>query len=150
MKGWKQCTTPFPGDFKVQEMFDVLFVALGAPEGVALFTRTTADNKTRFFFSLPTRRSILTRCRESGPMLKTHPSTAGRCSSGATTHTSDLDCGQQNPSTPGVIPVGRRTVPRHQRSCPVSQGDLRDCGKSVALDFDLLRWGSPPTWRRNR
>jgi hypothetical protein len=39
--GWKQCTTPFPGDFKVREMFDVLFVALGAPEGVVLYL---ADN----------------------------------------------------------------------------------------------------------
>jgi len=51
--GWKQCTTPFPGDFKVREMFDVLFVALGAPEGVALFSRTTADSKKTIFLLTP-------------------------------------------------------------------------------------------------
>jgi hypothetical protein len=51
--GWKQCTTPFPGDFKVREMFDVLFVALGAPEGVALFSRTTADSKNTIFLLTP-------------------------------------------------------------------------------------------------
>jgi hypothetical protein len=103
--GWKQCTTPFPGDFKVREMFDVLFVALGAPEGWRFSRGQRLTPRTRFFLSLPTQRSILTRCRESGPMLETHPSTAGRCSSEATTRTGDLDCGGKNPSTPGTIPV---------------------------------------------
>jgi hypothetical protein len=51
--GWKQCTTAFPGDLGIQEAFETLFFALGAPLGMALFSRTTEDFKNEIFLLTP-------------------------------------------------------------------------------------------------
>jgi hypothetical protein len=51
---WKQCITPYPGDFKgIQDKFEIVFMALGAPEEMALFSRTTADRKHEIFLLSP-------------------------------------------------------------------------------------------------
>ena len=62
--GRKRCTTPFLSDSGIQEEFDTLFFALGAPERMALFCRRR-DNFKNNIFLLPTRPSILMGCRES-------------------------------------------------------------------------------------
>jgi hypothetical protein len=51
--GWKQCTTPFLSDLGIQEEFDTLFFALGAPEGMALFCRTPDNFKNNIFLLTP-------------------------------------------------------------------------------------------------
>ena len=50
---WKQCTTPFLSDLGIQEEFDTLFFALGAPEGMALFCRTSDNFKNNIFLLTP-------------------------------------------------------------------------------------------------
>jgi hypothetical protein len=52
--GWKQCTTPFPGDCDgIQKPFEAVFEALHAPPSVALFCRTTHDFQHEIFLLTP-------------------------------------------------------------------------------------------------
>jgi hypothetical protein len=51
--GWKQCTTALPDDLAIQDSFEALFFALGAPLGMALFSRTTDDFKNEIFLLTP-------------------------------------------------------------------------------------------------
>ncbi len=51
---WKQCITPYPGDFEgIQDRFELLFTALGGPKEMALFSRTTDDRKHEIFLLSP-------------------------------------------------------------------------------------------------
>lgn len=48
--GWWQCKTPFPGDFPgIQIPFEALFLARGAPEEMALFSRTDESRAFEVF-----------------------------------------------------------------------------------------------------
>ncbi len=52
--GWKQCTTPFPGDFEgIQDPFAAVFEALLGPPGMALFCRTTRNCEHEIFLLTP-------------------------------------------------------------------------------------------------
>lgn len=52
--GWKQCATAFPGDFEgIQDRFTTLFMALGAPKTMALFSRTSKDFEQEIFLLTP-------------------------------------------------------------------------------------------------
>jgi transcriptional regulator with XRE-family HTH domain len=52
--GWRQCITPFPGDYAgIQIPFEAVFMAQGAPEDAALFCRTTSDHEHKIFLISP-------------------------------------------------------------------------------------------------
>ena len=50
---WLQCVTPAPGDPSIQNRFVDLYMAAGAPEGCALFHRTSDDCASEVFLLTP-------------------------------------------------------------------------------------------------
>ena len=54
MQSWQQCVTVFPGDFDgIQDPFEAIFIARGAPQDWALFCRNTRDLKNVVFLLTP-------------------------------------------------------------------------------------------------
>ena len=54
MSSWIQRTTAFPGnEEQIQERFEELFMAVGAPEDAALFCRTSPDFQSEIFLLTP-------------------------------------------------------------------------------------------------
>jgi hypothetical protein len=51
---WKQCVTAYPGNFAgIQDTFETLFLAQGAPDNMALFSRTSDDFEHEIFLVSP-------------------------------------------------------------------------------------------------
>jgi hypothetical protein len=50
---WLKCVQPFPGDNRVFERFEALFMAMGGPREAALFGRTSDDYREHTYLISP-------------------------------------------------------------------------------------------------
>lgn len=64
--GWMQCATPFPGDFRIQEAFDLLWGLGGSSVDEALFCRTDREAGCEIFLLSPAAGRMINAMRSFG------------------------------------------------------------------------------------